>query len=92
MTRTSLAFLTFLAAAGGATAALADSLFEVEHARTNARVGGPIDWRDAELLERWGTVSGTPADWRRRYYETREPGSDTKRPPRHNRRLHVERD
>lgn len=91
MNRTSLAFLTFLAAAASASAALADSLFEVEHARTTARVGGPVDWRDAELLERWGTVSGTPADWRRRSYVAREPGTEAKRATRHNRRLDVER-
>ncbi len=91
MTRTTLAFLAFLAAAASSTAVLADSLFEVEHARANARVGGPIDWRDAELLERWGTVSGTP-DWRHRYYGAREVRSEPKRANRHNRRLEVERD
>jgi hypothetical protein len=27
---------------------------ELEHARANARAGGPVSERDAELLERWG--------------------------------------
>ena len=41
----------------GPVAALADSIFEVENARANARAGGPTD---TELLRRWGTLSGTP--------------------------------
>ena len=32
---------------------------ELEHARANARAGGPISDRDAELLDRWGCLSGT---------------------------------
>lgn len=64
---------TFLTAAAagliGALAmtgtALADSYFEVEHARANARAGGPVSERDAELLDRYGALSGTP-DWRAR--------------------------
>ena len=32
---------------------------ELEHARANARAGGPVAERDAELLERWGCSSGT---------------------------------
>ena len=32
---------------------------ELEHARANARAGGPLNDRDAELLERWGCLSGT---------------------------------
>lgn len=32
---------------------------ELEHARANARAGGPISARDAELLERYGCLSGT---------------------------------
>lgn len=39
--------------------ALADSYWEVEHARANARAGGPVSERDAELLERYGCLSGT---------------------------------
>jgi len=51
-----------LAAAHGA---MADNYFEVEHARANARAGGPVSERDAELLDRYGALSGTP-DWRAR--------------------------
>jgi hypothetical protein len=39
--------------------AQADSYWEVEHARANARAGGPVSERDAELLERYGCLSGT---------------------------------
>jgi len=42
------------AAAGGIVEAA-----ELEHARANARAGGPVSERDAELLERWGCSSGT---------------------------------
>jgi hypothetical protein len=52
--------------------AAADSLFDVEHARHNARAGGPISWYDAELLERHGATSGTP-DWRGRVVDHVRP-------------------
>lgn len=42
-----------------AAPAWADSYWEVEHARANARAGGPVSERDAELLERYGCLSGT---------------------------------
>ncbi|CAN1721477.1 YARHG domain-containing protein [Hyphomicrobium sp. 1Nfss2.1] len=42
------------AAAGGLVEA-----GELEHARANARAGGPVSERDAELLERYGCLSGT---------------------------------
>jgi len=41
------------------TAVSADSYWEVEAARANARAGGPTNARDAELLERYGCLSGT---------------------------------
>lgn len=41
------------------TAVLADSYWEVEAARANARAGGPTNARDAELLDRYGCLSGT---------------------------------
>jgi len=41
------------------TAVWADSYWEVEAARANARAGGPTNARDAELLERYGCLSGT---------------------------------
>jgi hypothetical protein len=39
---------------------------ELEHARANARAGGPISGRDAELLERYGCLSGTRSAFCRR--------------------------
>jgi hypothetical protein len=48
------ALLTF-----GTTLARADTYFELEAARANARAGGPVSERDAELLERYGCLSGT---------------------------------
>lgn len=48
----------------------ADSMFDVEHARAIARAGGPVSPYDAELLERHGTYSGTPSDWRERRSES----------------------
>jgi len=41
------------------TTVSADSYWEVEAARANARAGGPTNARDAELLERYGCLSGT---------------------------------
>ena len=52
----------------GAVQASADTIFEVENARGNARAGGPTNGHDAELLNRWGALSGTPG-WRHRYSE-----------------------
>ena len=46
-----------LAALG--TAARADSWWDVEHARMNALAGGPTNAQDAELLQRYGCLSGT---------------------------------
>jgi hypothetical protein len=55
-----------LAAAGlgllvalGPAAARADTIWEVENARANARAGGPVGAYDAELLDRWGCLSGS---------------------------------
>lgn len=72
MKRTSIlaiggAALALLPAAGASTAmAGASTAFELEHARANARAGGPISEYDAELLERWGNSTGGP-DWRKIY-------------------------
>ena len=62
----------------------ANSYWEVEAARANARAGGPTNARDAELLERYGCLSGTYAsrfcqrlsygdngNYQRRYYKRR---------------------
>jgi len=46
----------------GSPAAKAGGLVEageLEHARANARAGGPVSERDAELLQRYGCTSGT---------------------------------
>jgi hypothetical protein len=53
-----LAGMAAAAALSGAPA-LADSYWDLEHARANARAGGPISEQDAELLERYGCLSGT---------------------------------
>lgn len=42
-----------------ATPTFADSYFQVEAARARARAGGPVSYQDAELLERYGCLSGT---------------------------------
>lgn len=58
----------FAVAGGSAVPAVAGAgtAYELEHARANARAGGPISEYDAELLERWGNSTGGP-DWRRQY-------------------------
>ena len=48
-----------LAASGPAAAGGLAEAGELEAARANARAGGPVSERDAELLERWGCLSGT---------------------------------
>ncbi len=53
--------LIMLAAAGPTSAGGLGAAMEVEAARANARAGGPTNARDAELLERWGCLSGTRA-------------------------------
>ena len=52
--------LVSLVAAGPASA-LGGEAAELVNARGNARAGGPVSARDAELLERWGCLSGTRA-------------------------------
>jgi hypothetical protein len=47
-----------LASAAPAAAGLVEA-GELEAARANARAGGPVSERDAELLERYGCLSGT---------------------------------
>jgi hypothetical protein len=61
------------------TVSQANTLWEVESARGNARAGGPTNAFDADVLERYGALSGTPVrDWRTgriiresRYYNAR---------------------
>ena len=55
----------------GSTTASADFRGEVESARANARAGGPTNERDAELLERWGCLSGTRSNFCERQHNGR---------------------
>ena len=48
-----------VAAALSPTAPRAQTMWDVAHARANARAGGPISAYDADLLERYGCLSGT---------------------------------
>jgi hypothetical protein len=43
----------------GPTPVAAQTYWEVEAARANARAGGPTNAYDADLLERYGCLSGT---------------------------------
>ena len=58
-----LAGLTVIAAAAfvvaAPTIASAQTYWEVEAARANARAGGPTNAYDADLLRRYGCISGT---------------------------------
>ncbi len=54
-----VAGLSMLAAADYAAAGGLAEAAELESARANARAGGPVSERDAELLDRWGCLSGT---------------------------------
>jgi hypothetical protein len=51
--------LGVLAASGPATAMGGGEAAAVEHARMNALAGGPVSAYDADLLERYGCLSGT---------------------------------
>lgn len=46
-------------AVAGPLPAAAQTYWEVEAARANARAGGPTNAYDADLLERYGCLSGT---------------------------------
>ena len=52
---------------------------ELEHARANARAGGPISSRDKELLERYGCLSGTNSPACGPAYRHEEPRPAKKR-------------
>ena len=61
---TSLAGLSILAFSGPVLAlGLGGEAVETEAARANARAGGPTNARDAELLERYGCLSGTRSEF-----------------------------
>jgi len=67
--------LLMLLVAGPATAGGLGDAAELEHARANARAGGPISERDAELLERYGCLSGTNSEFCRRLENKQAPKS-----------------
>lgn len=62
------------------TAAFADSRYDVEHARANARAGGPVSEYDYELLERWGHLSEIEPRYRKpvRHYKKRRYDRDAR--------------
>jgi hypothetical protein len=64
-----------------AAVALAEAA-ELEHARANARAGGPISERDAELLERYGCLSGTNSPFCRKLAPRRPLHTRGRRPQR----------
>ena len=49
--------------------AAADTIFDVEHARAQARAGRYLTDQDVDMLNRWGDLSGSP-----RYYYPAWPG------------------
>lgn len=51
--------MAMLAAAAPTNAGGGGEATELQAARSNARAGGPISARDAELLQRYGCESGT---------------------------------
>lgn len=63
-----------------APAARADSYLELEHARANARAGGPIAEDDAEMLERWGCTSGTNSEFCKKVDRGQRPPPLLRRP------------
>ena len=59
----------------------AQTYLELEHARANARAGGPVSEYDVEILQRWGATSGTPG-WRNSF---RQDDASTDEPARNHR-------
>ena len=47
-------------------AGLGGEAADLENARANARAGGPVSERDAELLRKYGCLSGTDNDFCRK--------------------------
>ncbi len=80
MDRLTLTIAILLLLAGPAAAGGLGEAGELEHARANARAGGPVSERDAELLERYGCLSGTNNDFCRRLENKPVTKSHEKRP------------
>jgi hypothetical protein len=79
MNRFTLTVALLLVLAGPAMAGGLGEAGELEHARANARAGGPVSERDAELLERYGCLSGTDNDFCRRLENNQVPRTHEKR-------------
>ena len=71
-----------LAALTGLGPARADNIWEVENARANARAGGPVSAYDAELLDRWGCLSGTNSAFCKRIRHGADSASNAAQPRR----------
>ncbi len=54
--------------------ARADNMWDVENARANARAGGPTNAHDAELLDRWGCLSGSRSAYCKRIWRGANSG------------------
>ena len=67
MRRALIAAASVVAVCAAASAAMADGRYDVEHARANARAGGPVSEYDYELLERWGHLSEIQPRYRHRF-------------------------
>lgn len=79
MARNTVKFLGVCAAAVLLpAAAFADGRYDVEHARANARAGGPVSAYDYEVLERWGHLSEIEPRYRKpiRHYKKRRHAGD----------------
>ena len=71
-----------LAALAGLGPARADNIWDVENARANARAGGPVSAYDAELLDRWGCLSGTNSAFCKRIRHGADSASHAAQPRR----------
>jgi hypothetical protein len=74
-----VAVLMLLVANAASAGGLGDAA-ELEHARANARAGGPVSERDAELLARYGCLSGTNSNFCRQIEKKQAAKSYRKRP------------
>lgn len=86
MRRASLAVAALGALVALSAPVRADTIWEVENARGNARAGGPVSANDAELLDRWGCLSGTRGAFCQRIRHGANSGwyhNERRRPRRH---------
>jgi len=76
-----LAILGLIAAVKPAMAGLS-AAGELAHARADARAGGPISGRDADLLNQYGCLSGTKSAFCRKWDRRRSRPRRIRRPHR----------